>query len=638
MDFFESQERARRKTGLLVFYYGLAVALIITSVYLAFALLFASGGESAAGPESSDIPSAALWDPALFLMVAGGTLLVVLGGTAYKVASLARGGKSVAQLLGGRLLHRDTGDQNERKLLNVVEEMAIASGLPVPPVYLLDQEPGINAFAAGFTPEDAVIGVTRGLAEQLTRDEIQGVIAHEFSHVAHGDMRLNIRLMGVLHGILMIGLIGYWLMRSSMLAGGGRGRSGSRGKGNSQSQMALLGLAVAAIGFVGVFFGKLIKSAVSRQREFLADASAVQFTRNPAGIAGALRKIAEDSGSRLNNLHAEEASHLFFGNGVGNAFISLMSTHPPLRERIRRIDPEFLQNQSDKTIGTPAVPPAPVAENKTAAGVMPAAIMAAVGSPNARHLHYAVDTLATLPDQLRAAARNRDGAQAVVFGLLLHADPPMRERQIESICQLPEIASILETMNTSLAKLPLELRLPLADLALGTLKELPAADYEKFKTTVELLIVADESVSLFEYTLHHMIQRHLDGFFHKSVPIAVRHHALAPIANPCVDLLSCLAHWGDFSGTQADDFFQQGMARLQPEARGSLREKKICTVSLLDEALQVLAAADTPLKKKVMDACVHCAAASGTVTANEALMLRAVGDCLGCPIPPVLAG
>ncbi|MCA1810129.1 MAG: M48 family metalloprotease [Lentisphaerae bacterium] len=229
------------------------MALIITSVYLAFALLFASGGESAAGPESSDIPSAALWDPALFLMVAGGTLLVVLGGTAYKVASLARGGKSVAQLLGGRLLHRDTGDQNERKLLNVVEEMAIASGLPVPPVYLLDQEPGINAFAAGFTPEDAVIGVTRGLAEQLTRDEIQGVIAHEFSHVAHGDMRLNIRLMGVLHGILMIGLIGYWLMRSSMLAGGGRGRSGSRGKGNSQSQMALLALAVAAIGLWAFF-------------------------------------------------------------------------------------------------------------------------------------------------------------------------------------------------------------------------------------------------------------------------------------------------------------------------------------------------------------------------------------------------
>ena len=251
-------------------------------------------------------------------MVALGTSALIAGGSLYKVAALSGGGHTVAELLGGRLLHPDKASPDERRLLNVVEEMAIASGLPVPPVYLLENEPGINAFAAGHTTGDAVIAVTSGTLERLSRDELQGVIGHEFSHILNGDMRLNIRLMGVLFGILVIGLTGWIIFRSSM--GGGYVRMGARDDDDRKgfNPLPLIGLALYVIGYVGVFFGNLIKAAVSRQREFLADASAVQFTRNPDGIAGALKKIgALAEGSRVSDSHAEEASHMFFGEAVG---------------------------------------------------------------------------------------------------------------------------------------------------------------------------------------------------------------------------------------------------------------------------------------------------------------------------------
>ena len=316
MDFFQSQEAARRKTSTLIVYFVLAVLAMIASVYLAgVAIVFATG----------DMPLEKCWNPRFFCVVSLFTLGVVLCGSLYKIATLRGGGESVARMLGGRLLEPARATPPELRLLNVVEEMAIASGTPVPPVYLME-EPGINAFAAGFTPADAVVGVTRGAVERLSRDQLQGVIAHEFSHILNGDMRLNIRLMGFIFGILCLSLFGRILMRT-------------RGKKNP---LPLFGIALFIVGSLGVFFGKLIKSAVSRQREFLADASAVQFTRNPDGIAGALKKIGGLAlGSRLQSPEAESASHMFFANGLGRGFVALMATHPPLTERIRRIDPSF---------------------------------------------------------------------------------------------------------------------------------------------------------------------------------------------------------------------------------------------------------------------------------------------------------
>ena len=271
-----------------------------------------------------------LWNPQLFLLAAVGTLAVIALGSGFKTLELAQGGSSVATMLGGRLVAPTTTDPDERKLRNVVEEMAIAAGVPVPQVYLLPEEQGINAFAAGHSTSDAVVAVTAGAVRLLTRDELQGVIGHEFSHILNGDMRLNLRLMGIVFGILCLAVIGRVLLYT-------RSRSSK-----DKNPLPLLGLALIVIGWIGVFFGRLIQAAVSRQREFLADASSVQFTRNPAGLAARSRKIGGLSfGSKLEAAHAEEASHMFFGNGMSESFFHLMETHPPLAERIRAIDPSF---------------------------------------------------------------------------------------------------------------------------------------------------------------------------------------------------------------------------------------------------------------------------------------------------------
>src|SRR4051812_333645 len=273
------------------------------------------------GEETTSAPS----QITLFLASTLGTLGIIGTGSFFKTLSLARGGRAVAELLDGRLVNPNSTDLHERKLLNVIEEMAIASGVPVPQVYVMDNESGINAFAAGHNASDAAISVTHGAMTMLKRDELQGVIAHEFSHLLNGDMRLNLRLMGLIFGILCLTIIGRILIRT-------RGR---------KNPLPLLGLALIFIGWAGVFFGRLIQAAVSRQREVLADASAVQFTRNPAGLAGALKKIGGLTyGSRLRSPHAEEASHLFFANGLGSSFFGF-ATHPPLADRIRALDPTF---------------------------------------------------------------------------------------------------------------------------------------------------------------------------------------------------------------------------------------------------------------------------------------------------------
>ena len=322
MDFFERQDKARRNTKFLVFYFLLAVVFLILAVYAAIALIF-TGVELKNSASESSVRLVA--DPTLFFWTALGTLAVISIGSVSKTLALARGGSAVAELLDGRLVNSNTTDASERKLLNVVEEMAIASGVPVPQVYVMDDEAGINAFAAGHSASDAAISVTRGCMTMLSRDELQGVIAHEFSHILNGDMRLNLRLIGLIFGILCLTIIGRVLIQT-------RGR---------KNPLPLLGLALIIIGWVGVVFGRLIQAAVSRQREVLADASAVQFTRNPAGLAGALKKIGGlADGSRLKSPHAEEASHLFFADGLSKSFFGF-ATHPPLIERIRALDPSF---------------------------------------------------------------------------------------------------------------------------------------------------------------------------------------------------------------------------------------------------------------------------------------------------------
>jgi len=428
VDFFERQDKARRNTKLLVFYFSLAVLSLILAVNIAVSLIFT--GFTAAN--SIDEPSIGWSRSELLFWVTIGTLAVILIGSVFKSLQLARGGSAVAELLDGRLINSNTSDADERKVLNVVEEMSIASGVPVPQVYVMDSEAGINAFAAGHSASDAAISVTRGCMKMLSRDELQGVIGHEFSHILNGDMRVNLRLMGLVFGILCLTVIGRILIRTS-------GR---------KNPLPLLGLALIIIGWAGVFFGRLIQAAVSRQREVLADASAVQFTRNPSGLAGALKKIGGlTDGSRINSPHAEEASHLFFANGLGD---SLFATHPPLVERIRALDPSFdgrfprviQERPSDVSPAPgaaqlsrpPQIPGLPLVQAEGGGFAAPFisqhAVIANIGQATTQHLRYAVDFHQAIPPRLEAAARDPLGAGALVCAFMLASEPSTQQKQL----------------------------------------------------------------------------------------------------------------------------------------------------------------------------------------------------------------
>jgi len=635
MDFFRYQDEARRKSSLLVFYYFLAVILIIVAVYLACALVFA--GYSAHQGSEPDVSH--LWHPELFLWVAGISIAIVAVGSLVKIAQMSGGGEMVARMLGGRPVNSDTRDINERKILNVVEEMAIASGMAVPRVFIMDNEEQINAFAAGFTAKDAVIGVTRGCIVKLTRDELQGVIAHEFSHILNGDMRLNIRLIGVLNGILIIGMIGYWMLRVALRSGSSRGSK----KGGNTLPFALLGLLIMIIGYVGVFFGKLIKAAVSRQREYLADASAVQFTRNPAGIGNALKKIG-GVGSRIEDSHAEEASHFYFANGLSSAFLNLFATHPPITERIRRIDPAFSGDFSklvqSRETGQEADGGVSAFAGTGRFAASSESILADVGAPSSEHLQYAASVIANIPQALADAVHSPTGAELVIYALLLNAETGSRERQLAAIGRLDgddpvgkvtEFAALLQRISA-------DYRLPLAWLSISGLKAMAKDRFPKFKDTINQLVNADEETDLFEYTMQRMILRNVEPGFTKVHAPSVQYHDVKSVYKPCAELLSCLACWGADDIAGAEKAFMAGVSRIFPGRALAMNKPEECGLAMLDRALNQIGLSSHLVRKSVLDACIACIGSDGMITAEEAELIRAVGDSFDCPIPPFLPG
>ncbi|MHB8759937.1 MAG: M48 family metallopeptidase, partial [Thiobacillus sp.] len=510
MDFFEHQDQARKNTKVLVVYFVIAVVCIIASVYLASLLIF-YGAHAQQQQPGAPPPELVLWEPKLFLYVVLGTLGVVIVGSLYKTAALAKGGSAVAESLGGRLVHPNTTHPEERKLRNVIEEMAIAAGVPVPKVYVLDDEKGINAFAAGHTPGDAAIGVTRGCLTLLNRDELQGVIGHEFSHILNGDMRLNLRIMGVLFGILCLAVIGRILIYSR----GGRDRN----------PLMLLGLALIVIGAIGVFFGRLIQAALSRQREFLADASAVQFTRNPAGLSGALQRIG-GVGSQVESAHAGEASHMFFGNGLGKPFLGALATHPPLDARIRAIDPGWdgkFKTAGVKAVETespiraanpassrslfPTIPGLPGARAGDAGLVSNAVLMGAVlpnlGKPTPLHLRYAEELRNSFSEEVQSAAHEPLDATALVYAMLLSLDEALRANQLTELARraAPGIGETTAALWPEVAPIASRARLPLVNLALPALRQLRPDEFEQFSQTLQWLMESDDQIEIFEFVL-----------------------------------------------------------------------------------------------------------------------------------------
>lgn len=636
MNFFAHQDRARNTTRKLVFLFSCAVIslIVITSLIIIFTL---SLSESASGEIAFNTD---LFTSDIFIFVGLGVIAVVALGSLFRLAQLRGGGKVVAEAMGGRLLNTGSRDADEQKVLNVVEEIAIASGTPVPPVYLMEDS-AINAFAAGYKAQDAVIGITRGCIQQLNRDELQGVIAHEFSHIFNGDMRLNIRLMGLLYGIMVIGLIGYYIVRGSVYRGHSS-RSNKKGGG-----IVVLGIGLLIVGYGGTFFGNIIKAAVSRQREFLADASAVQFTRNPDGIAGALKKIGGyKEGSNINSADASEISHMLFSQGLKTSFTGLFYTHPPLSDRISRIDPywrgDFIETAKHKPSSSSADQTSgftegssTVTEGSSSQAESSISAIDSIGEPGSQHIALAASNLSQLPDEILEDAHSSFGACMLMHCLLMELATPATEKKQLAILKeglSPRQFSSLTAIRTKASWVSRDLYLTLIDLCLPALKQLSAIQYRTFMSHLSQLIVADEHISVFEWCIFKILRYNLD----QDAQTKEKRIDLNSSGWASETLLSVLSMVGSTDDKEAKAAFDNAQALLSLPKPLSFKLEYKDNTEALEKATDLLKDLKPLQKPRLLKAMASCINADGIVSPAEAELLRAVASLLDCPIPPLL--
>jgi Zn-dependent protease with chaperone function len=631
MNFFEQQDHARRQTRTLIFLFALAVLAIVAAVNGAMALVW-SWTQSGYVLGMRDYPHGFFAANTLI------TLALIAVGTLIEMFNLRDGGEAVAKMVGGRLVSPSTVDGNERRLLNVVEEMALASGIACPKVYLLDREDAINAFAAGYNQNEAVVAITRGTLTRLTRDELQGVVGHEFSHILNGDMRLNIRLIGLLFGIQMIAGFGQHLMDFGSRFWSTRERD-EKGP-SARLILVATGLALLVIGYVGIFFGRLIKASISRQREFLADASAVQFTRNADGIGGALRKIGGLSrtmqpGSRICHPNAEQLSHLFLGAPKAGFVSGLFATHPPLSERLRRI-----YGRSVELLDAPELPDA----DAKAAAILPDIPYVASGfsgeAPSANWIAFgnSAASATALAPELDNAMREPQAACAVVYALLL-GNGAERDAQLALLARdAPQQAQLAPYLAQAIAQLPKSARLPLLDRAMPSLKQLPQSARAALLATVDKLIAADSKLTLAEFVLQTVLARRMDRHAGRAIP--VRHARLAAVKEDCIVLLSLVAHAAaPIVHATAEQMFSDGAARCAGLELSSADLMALAAIDYtrvkiaLDRAHQLAPLAKPALIKALLGA----AGGSDPMPPAIADLLRAICAALEVPIPPAVA-
>lgn len=641
-NFFEQQARARTATKKLVFLYVLAVFSITASITFVAHILFMSGRR---GPDPS---TAAGLDFVIALFV----LATIALGTIVRLAQIGGSGENVAEMLGGTAVDPSTHDPLERRLMNVVEEMAIASGIPVPRVYILHDEPGINAFAAGLKPGQAVIGITRGCLEQLTRDELQGVVAHEFSHIFNGDMRLNLRLMGVLGGILALATIGRLLFQVTPV----RVRSrDDDDRGGSANALILFGIALFVIGYIGVFFARLIKAAVSRQREYLADSSAVQYTRNPEGIGSALMKIrAATDESFIRSHYAEEASHMFFGSALD--FSSMFATHPPLEDRVGRISPTLLKSWvphkatdestpaaahevdqlatdaltalSNAAIGAaaarPLATPQPLRAGPPASARQ---VVASVGAPQAQDILAARGFLDSLPPAIRERTRNGQGAVLLVVSLFLETTEGT-PKQIEILKQMlneDEAREVLQ-IRQQISAIAETDRLTLLELSLPPLRQLTDDSKRVLLDIGNRLAHSEGELDLYEYVALALLEHQLFTKPRKPKPALSSQRTAQDLSI----VLSAVAYAGADDIEHAKRAFDEGARDLNGVTFRSLDE---CDLTTITDAFERLSSLDPGAQRKVIEACAHAILLDGTITTKEAELLKGLCVVLEAPLP-----
>jgi Zn-dependent protease with chaperone function len=644
MDFYARQAAARGQTRWLVI--GFILSLLAVALALDLVLFTFLSSAQANRPVVAPLQFAAL-NPGVALF---STLLVMgaLGlASLYKSMELRGGGGVVARSLGGVLVTQDTTDLQRKRLLNVVSEMAIASGVPMPEVYVLEQESAINAFAAGHTPANAAVTVTQGALERLNRDQLQGVIGHEFSHILNGDMRLNVQLMGWVFGLFVVALIGRLILNFSP-----RNRRGNNG-------IIALGFAVMVLGYVGLFLGRLMQAAVSRQRERLADASGVQFTRNPQGLKEALVKIAATpDGSVLTTPHAEQAAHMFFAEGLNRFF----ATHPPILERIRELDPQFDERELARVAaeyeqagvaegagaGDAAVragaagfaPRATAARDRAPASRLSVAIPGAgvsslAGSVNANHIRQGQAIHASLPDSVREF-QSPGRAQAFVLALLLSKEPAVRQRQFDLLGRSLSVGNfaVIQQIAPVVDALDPMLRLPALQQVFPSLRRAPVAQRRALAQLVSQLIHADGRIDAFEFSLAKLLETLLNDELDARVPHGTL--SLEDAQEEINVLFATLAQLGAQDEHSAQIAYEAGMTVVLP-----MRPPEYKALSdwprQLSDALPRLGRLDPLAKKIVIDGLVKTITSDEVMTEAEAELLRTVCALLHCPLPPLLA-
>lgn len=628
MDFFSSQDVAKRNTTKLIVLFALAVISMVVLVNLAVMI-----GLGLFNLESGDQVQI---DWPIFFAVGFGVVTLIGLGSLYKINSLSGGGDTIAQQMNGEIVFSDSSDIKRKRLHNIVEEMAIASGVPVPSVYII-RGSGINAFAAGHSYSDAVIGVSSGAMEQLTRDELQGVIAHEFSHILNGDMRINIRLIGVLHGILLIGMIGSYLLRLTP-----RSRNSKGGAG-----FVVMGIGLVVVGYSGTFFGNLIKAAANRQREYLADSAAVQFTRNPDGIAGALIRIGSTkNGSLINRAGVEEISHALFSQGL----TSLFATHPPLKKRIKRILPVW-----DGTFTPLNATPTPQADTKSkqttkerlskkdigmvaaagAAVIQGRKIVDQVGRLSQDNLAYARQFINTLPKKLMQAIHTPYGAQALLYSIVLDRDENERRKQLLYLEATLDHGTYSEItgLTTLVASLKSSQRLPVVDLALPSLRQLSSNQYQRFKENLMALIVADKKINFFEWVLQKVVIHHLDGTFNNGTRTITKEPSIRRTGEAGAIVLSIFLNNMKQGGLSRQEVVAQILLNTGWIETKKLHNKEKISLKELDAALDDLVELKPRFKKMLLEACATVVMADNQVLTQETELLRAVASSLNCPMP-----
>ncbi len=641
MNFFEAQDKARKKTTRLILLLFLAVVvLLVFANFVAFLIsyFFLSDREGTtvinADYSLSVLQNYYPWE--LLLAISTFVFLLIITGSMIKMINLSDGGDTVARMLGGRLIQGGTADLKQRRLLNVVEEMAIAAGMTVPRVYLLDDS-SINAFAAGRSPANAVIGVTRGTLNRLNRDELQAVIAHEFSHILNGDMLLNLRITGLVHGIVLLGSSGYYMLSGEKQPGGGRVSPGPL--------IYVIGMIFLVAGYVGTILGQWIKAAIGRQREYLADASAVQFTRNKDGILGALKKIGGlNTGSFIESPAAPEYSHAYFADGISSAWQSLNATHPPLPERIRKIEP----NWDGVYVGTESNQPASSDLQESTASELGAEIaitsailtsaeqaISQIGAIREENVEYARQLIHQIPESLRNAAQNSYTARAVVYVLLIREQPDKTEAW----------KSLLKHADKRMADLSMELfdasdnlgaryKLPLLELCINALRELSTNQYIEFERSINQIIMLDNKVELNEWVIQRLVLQPLEEYFNLRTLAKARYSSLGAVKNSAEILLSLIAYVKHKDDNSAKQVFDQAIQKTRVRGLNFIPREAFSLVRFnqsLDELMQL-----RPLvKPQILKACFEIILVGGKATVREIELVRTISACLDIPMPPM---